>query len=115
MLDFPHVPLCIPYTKFDDSEDSSDAIYAFPIVVTANYVASSDERYGYDDAHPHWNVTPFLIDVNDLDRRVAAMIDILCNKRANVRYNRNQAIALANKCIKKGRQDLADKLYVNIP
>ena len=43
---------------------------------------------------------------HDLDKRVSAMVGLLSNPKANIRYNRNQAIALSNLCKSKGREDL---------
>jgi len=47
---------------------------------------------------------------HDYDKRCRAMADLLNNPKANRRYNTNQAINLANVCLKNGRSDLYNYL-----
>ena len=58
---------------------------------------------------------PYYIDPLNLDKRADAIIYVLHSPKANKKYNRNQAIRLANKCKKAGRSDLEKKIYESMP
>ena len=77
------------------------------------------ECSGYDEeGNPTFFVIdPYDLDVTNLEKRTRVMCDILENPVKysykgiiSAKYNRNQAISLANKCIKADRKDLSDKI-----
>ena len=61
------------------------------------------------------DVKAYDIHLEDLDKRVKAMLDIFDNPKSNVRYSRNQGIALANLCHNKKRDDLEQKILGAMP